>query len=113
MSQYKRGKVKLPPFVMVRKDLLQDLEWKKLTSGAKILWLYLRNYWDYSNSKETSVTYSQMKGIMSSRAMSRALKELLDNNWIENTKKGGLFKGISKYKFIGRYKDFYYKSKVV
>ena len=69
---------------MVRKDLLQDPEWKKLSSGAKVAWIYLRNNYDYSNnSKETFLSYNQMKDILGAKAMSRALKELINNKWIE------------------------------
>ena len=114
MSQFKRGKVKLPPFVLVRKDLLQDPEWHKLSSGAKVAWLYLRNNYDYSNgTKETFLSYNQMRTILSAPALSRALKELTDSKWIEKTKHGGLFGGVCKYKFTGKYKDFIYKGMVV
>ena len=114
MSQWKRGKVKPQPYIAVRKDLLQDPEWHKLSSGAKVAWIYLRNNYDYSNgTKETFLSYRQMKGILGSMALSRALKELISNNWIEKTKHGGLFGGVCKYKFIGKYKEFYYKGMFV
>ncbi len=103
-------KIRLPPFVMIRKDLLQDPEWKKLSSGAKVAWIYLRNNYDYSNgSQETFLSYNQMIGILARPAVSRALKELIENKWLEKTKHGGLFGGVCKYKFIGKYKDFIYK----
>ena len=114
MGYYKRGKAKLPQFVMVRKDLLQDPEWHKLSSGAKVAWIYLRNNYDYKNgSQETFLSYNQMRGILGAPALSRALKELVVDKWIEKTKHGGLFGGVCKYKFIGKYKDFYYKGMVV
>jgi hypothetical protein len=31
------------------------------------------------------------------------------SGFIEKTKQGGLFGGICAYKFIGQYKDFFYK----
>jgi len=101
---------------MVRKDMLKDPSWQKLSSTAKILWLYMRNNYDYSDgTKETFITYKQMENIIGSKAMSRGLKELQDptNKWIEKTKVGGLFGGVCKYKFAGQYKEFYYKQKVV
>jgi len=107
-------KIRLPPFVLVRKDLLQDPEWKKLSSGAKVAWIYLRNNYDYSNgSQETFLSYNQMTGIMTAPTLSKALKELIENKWIEKTKHGGLFGGVCKYKFIGKYKDFHYKGAIV
>lgn len=108
-----KQKVRLPPFVMIRKDLLKDPNWKKLSSSAKVVWIYLRDNYDYSNgTKETFLTYGQMKGILSSRALSRALKELIDNLWIEKTKQGGLFGGICRYRFTGKFKDFHYKGEL-
>lgn len=113
MSQWKR-KSKIPPFIAVRKDLLKDPEWQKLSSSAKVLWIYLRNNYDYSNnSKETFLSYKQMQGVMGSKAMSRSLKELIDNKWIEKTKHGGLFGGVCRYKFLGKYRDYYFNKKVV
>ncbi len=95
---------------MIRKDLLRDDEWKKLSNSAKIAWIYLRNNYDYTNgSKESFLSYNQMKGILSAPTLYKALKELTEGQWIEKTKHGGLFGGVCKYRFIGSYADFSYK----
>lgn len=108
-----KQKVRLPPFVMIRKDLLKDPNWKKLSSSAKVVWIYLRDNYDYSNgTKETFLTYNQMKGIMGPQALSQALKDLIKGGWIEKTKQGGMFGGVCRYKFTGIYKDFHYKGEL-
>ena len=64
------------------------------------------NYKTYSN---VTLAYSEMKGVLSTKTMSRAFKELEDDKWIEKTKHGGLYGGVCQYKFLGDYKDFFYK----
>ncbi|MDP1852915.1 MAG: hypothetical protein Q8L26_01720 [Candidatus Omnitrophota bacterium] len=103
-----RKKHKAPPFVMVRRDLLKDPEWRKLSSSAKVLYIYLRAKFNHKTLSEVTLAYSEMKGVMSSKTMSRAFKELMDGKWIEKVKYGGLFGGVSSYKFTGQYKDFCY-----
>jgi len=93
-------------FVMVRCDLLKDPEWKKLTNSAKILWIYLRAKYNYKTKDNITLAYIEMEGILSGKTFSRAIKELIDNNWIEKTKQGGLYGGLCSYKFNGKYKEF-------
>jgi len=96
-------------FVAVRFDLLKDPGWRKLSSSAKVLYIYLRAKFNYKTFSEVTLAYSEMKDMMSSKTIRKAFIELMDGSWIEQTKHGGLFGGVCKYKFIGPYKDFYYK----
>ena len=50
-----------------------------------------------------------MKGIIASEAQSKAFKELEKAEMIEKVKQGGLFGGACRYKFIGAYKETYFK----
>ena len=100
---------KAPPFVMIRKDLLKDPEWRKLSSSAKVLYIYLRAKFNYRTLSEVTLAYSEVKDMMSSKTISRVFKELTKEGWIERVKLGGLYGRISTYKFIGQYKDFYLK----
>lgn len=104
-----RKKHKAPPFVMIRRDLLKDSEWRKLSSSAKVLYIYLRTKFNYKTFSDVTLAYSEVKDMMSSKTTSRAFKELSKGGWIEKTKHGGLFGGVCAYRFIGPYKDFYYK----
>ena len=104
-----RNKHKAPPFVMLRHDLLKDSEWRKLSSSAKVIYVYLRSKFNYKTFSEVTLTYSEVKDMMSSKTIRRAFKDLMNKGFIDQTKQGGLFGGVCAYKFIGPYKDFYYK----
>ena len=94
---------------MLRKDLLSDPVWRKLSSSSKVLYIYLRAKFNYKTFSEVSLSYSEVSDIMCSKTTSKAFKELQKTGFIEKTKEGGLFGGVCAYKFLGPYKDFYYK----
>lgn len=93
---------------MVTRGLLKDPEWRSLSSSAKVLYIYLRSKFNNTTLNHVTLAYSEMSDLMSSKTMSRALKELSEN-FIEKHKQGGLFGGTSTYRFKGPHKDFYYK----
>ena len=105
----RRGKQKAPNFVMVFHDLLRDPEWRQLSTSAMIVYIYMRKNFNYKTFNEVTLTYSEIKDIFSSRTISKAFKELQNKGFIEKTNQGGLYRGKCSYKFIGKYKDFYYK----
>ena len=108
-----RKKQKCPPFVMVRRDLLKDPGWRALSSSAKIIYIYLRTKFNYETLSEVTLAYSEVSDMMSTKTISKAFKELSSNGFIEKTKHGGLYGGVCAYKFIGSYKDFYYKGHAI
>ena len=86
----RRRRHRSSPFVMIRHDLLKDPGWQKLSNSAKVLYIYLRAKFNYKTYSEVTLAYSEMKGVMSTRTMSRAFKELLREKWIIKTKQGGI-----------------------
>ena len=58
---------------------------------------------------EITLTYSEMKDVIKPKPMSRAIKELIQDNWIEKIEQGGLIGGKSVYTFKGEYRHFFYK----
>jgi predicted transcriptional regulator len=108
-----RKKLKSPPFVMVRIDLLKDLEWRNLSSSSKVIYIYLRSKFNRRTFSEVTLAYSEVKDMMSTKTISRAFKELQAKGFIEKKKQGGLYGGVCSYKFVGPYKDFYYKGYTV
>ncbi len=108
-----RNKQKAPPFVMIRRDLLKDPIWRELSSSAKIIYIYLRAKFNYRTFQEVTLAYSELKDMMSSKTVSQAFKDLQQAGFIEKTKYGGLFGGVCAYKFIGHFKDFYYKGHAI
>jgi len=106
-------KKKSPPFVMIRYDLLKDKEFRQLSNSAKIVYIYMRAKFNYKTLSEVTLTYSEMNDVMGTQAMSNALKELVNKEWIIKVVAGGLMGGCSTYRFNGRFKDFYRKGHTV
>lgn len=109
----RKGKIRAPRFTMLRHDLLRDPTWRKLSSSAKIVYIYLRTKFNSITLSEVTLSYSEMGDMFSSKTTSKAFKELQNNGFIEKTKQGGLWGGVCTYKFIGPYKDFYYKGHIM
>lgn len=106
-------KQKSKPFIMVFKALLKDPSWRKLSNSAKIIYIYMRGKFNSETLSVVTLAYSEMQDMMSSRTISKGFKELQEAGFIEKVKQGGLFGGICSYRFIGQYRDFYYKGYVV
>jgi len=102
-------KNKCPPFVMLRTDLLKDPKWKSLPSSVKIIYIYMRAKFNYKTLSTVSLTYRELDDMFNSATISKAFKELEKAQFIQKTKQGGLFGGVCTYKFVGQYKDFYYR----
>jgi len=100
---------RLPPFIAIYKALLKDPAWRRLSSSAKVLYVYMRSKFNTSTFSEVSLAYSEVNDMMSSRTISRAFRELQAAGFIKKTKHGGLYGGVCKYKFVGEFKDFHYK----
>ena len=94
---------------MVRKDLLKNPTWKKLSNRAKVVYIYMRGKFNEKTLGKVTLTYSEMKDVMKPKQMSKALKELIKNEFIEKIEQGGLIGGKNVYIFIGDYKHFFYK----
>jgi len=86
---------------MVYSDLLKDKTWRKLSNSAKVLYIYLRNKFNKETLNILTLTYTEMKDVMSTATMSKA-------DFIEVTKMGGLFGGSCRYKLKGEFRWFYY-----
>ena len=108
-----KKKAKSPPFVMLRKDLLKDKDWKKLKSSSKILYIYMRAKYNNRTGSEITLAYSEISDMMSAATINRSFKELENKKFIIKTKKGGLYGGVCSYKFVGAFKDFYVKGQRV
>jgi hypothetical protein len=111
-----RKKIKAPPFVMVNKALLHDPVWRKLSSSAKIVYIYLRAKFNTKTLNVVTLTYSEMKDMMSPVTLSKAFKDLQAAGFIEKVERGGLIGcgGVAtKYRFIGQYGFFYYEGRKI
>jgi len=114
MYHYKENQ---PPFVLVKSDLLKDKSWRRLSSTAKVLWIYLRSKFNpykedinlASGKLQVRLSYSEMKKVRdfsSTKSMRKAICELQQAGFIEITEKGGKYAGASAYSFIGKFSKF-------
>ncbi|MCX5748871.1 MAG: hypothetical protein NTZ10_01310 [Candidatus Saganbacteria bacterium] len=103
-----KGKSKAPPFVMLPNDLLDDANFRRLSESTKIIYIYLKKSFNTKEPFVLKLSYISMEDMISSKTMSKALKELIDNGFIEKIKQGGLFGGRTTYRLIGPHSSFYY-----
>jgi len=115
-------KEKQPPFVLVKSALLDDKTWQRLSSTAKVLWLYLRKQYNPykeninpANGKlQVRLSYSKMRDVRdfkSSKSMWKAIRELQQAGFIEITDRGGKYAGASAYSCIGKFSKFQNRKK--
>ena len=111
ISQYRvleSNKKQSKHFVMVTLEMLNDPEWRKLSNKAKIVWVYMRSKFNYTTWSTVTLTYAELEDMMSSKTICKAFRELEKTSFIKKTKRGGLHRGASRYKFIGPYRFFYH-----
>lgn len=98
-------------FVMIYKDLLDDQAFQKLSSAAKVLYIYLRKKYHPDNVNpasgipEVKLPYRDMSKVLHPESMSRAISELIQANFIAISQKGGKT-CPSAYKFVGEWSFF-------
>lgn len=102
-------KQKAQPFIMVSKKMLADPVYRKLSSSAQIIYIYMRNKLNGKYGLSIVLTYKEMNDVMGTQAFSRATKELIEAGFIDKVEKGGLFGNANVFKFIGEHSPFYYK----
>jgi len=112
-----------PAYVSLLILMLHELEFRKLSMIARMLWIYLRaeyrpNNKKYINSEtgriQVPMPYKELQkrsGFKSMETISKAFRELIDNKWIEIAIQGGMTEGMSWYYFTGKYAEFYNKKR--
>ena len=109
MSKAKRHKNNRdsPPHVRLERDLLfNNPECKNLSSSSKLLYLYLKASYNSFNNGEIILSYSLLKntkGISSPKTISKAIRELEKKEWVEVTKRGGMYGNSNRYKLTWKY----------
>jgi len=91
-------KKKINHFAPIFSSVLYSEKWKELTRSERELYIYLKVGDNGSNNGEITLPYSNLKGIMNSATMSKALRGLIYKDWIVKAHSGGLYEKASKYK---------------
>lgn len=96
---------------MLRRDLLKDPEWRKLSSSTKIVYIYLRSKFCQRTLEngDVTLTYTELNDMFNPGTISKAFKELIKNEWVKKIKLGGLWGRECSYKFTGKYAPYFYK----
>jgi len=96
-----------PPFARFEKDMLLNCSgWKDLSSSAKLLYMYIKSKYNGSNNGKIKLPYAELsgvKGISSSRTISKAQLELTTKGWIQITQYGGMYRYSNLYKLTWRF----------
>lgn len=91
------------PFVMLEKQTLDSSAWRELSHSEMIAYIYLKKNYNGGNNGEIPLKYSEFKGVMAPATLSKALKGLEANQWIEKTQRGGLYRYYCLYKLTGKH----------
>lgn len=105
-----KRKRKSPPFVGISREALKSDSWRKnLSSSAKVLYLHIKRKYVGTNNGDIDLHYSEVD-FMASGTISKALKQLEAEEWIERTKRGGLYRFVNKFKLTGKYDNAFINS---
>lgn len=95
-----------PYFRLAREILFECKEWRGLSAAAKLLYIHIKAKYNGSNDGKIKVTYAELKGsrgLSSPRTISKAQKELEEEEWIIKTEHGGLYRHYNLFKLTWKY----------
>lgn len=116
MKKYSDGKSKrskrkgggLSHIGMERRTIKEE-SWRNLSSAAKIFYWHLKGRYNGSNNGEIEFPYSKMRGVRgcsTNQTISKAIKELKTEGWIEINAIGGMYRKENFYKLTFKH-DLY------
>ena len=90
-------------FVLIENATLDSSKWKELTHAEMLTYIYIKKNFNGCNNEKIPLKYSELKGVMASATLSKALKGLRNKGWVEKTQHGGMFRYFCLYKLTGKY----------
>ena len=91
-------KKKVPPFVMLERSVLKGNEWQSLRASSRDIYMLLKANYNGGNNGGIKFKYEEAKNMHSPATISRALKQLITEGWLEKTQHGGLHRYYCLYK---------------
>jgi len=90
-------------FAPIFQEVVKKKEWRSLSHSAQLIYIYIKLGYTGKNNGGITLPYSTLTDMFSSSTIAKALRELVDKDWIEVIFHGGLFRNSSKYKLTLRY----------
>ena len=86
-------------FVPVLKYMITSQAFINLTNPARVAYLLLKAQCNKFGQNEVKFPYSHAEKYMDRHTFQKAIKQLIDNGFIEKTSYGGLYRRTNVYKF--------------
>lgn len=102
VSNMSKRKKKL--FIQIHHDFYDSKEWKTLHWYSKLAYLRIKRKYNPNNGDQVSVSYREMTDEMTQKTYGKAIKELLEEGFIEVVQKGGLYRRRNYYTLSYRWK---------
>jgi len=102
----KKKKNRYPPFVMLPNELINSKAWKELSCYARVVYIEIKHKYNGKNDDNLSYTYREGIEIMSSKRLTKALGELVNNGLIDVVRSGGLYRKCTIFGLSDRWKSY-------
>ena len=91
---------RLPPFAAILKHMLQSKAWENLSNPARVAYVHMKGKLCNAHQTEVTLSYREMEKFMHQNTFTRAIKQLVENGFIEIEQKGGLYRKRNYYTLI-------------
>lgn len=104
----KMKKKKLPPFVGIGRLTMASEKWRDLSPSATKTYMHIKYHFNGHNNGKIAVsmrTLGKEAGIHFT-TVKRAIKKLIEKEWVERTDFGGLPNNMNSYKLTWKYDNW-------
>ena len=92
-------------FVPILKHMINSQAFKNLTNPARVAYLLLKAQCNKFGQDEVKFPYSHAEPYMNRHTFQKAIKQLVENGFIEKSSYGGLYRRTNVYKFVNNWRD--------
>lgn len=91
-------------FVPILKHMINSQAFKNLTNPARVAYLLLKAQCNKFGQNEVKYPYSHAEVYMDKKTFNKAIKQLIENGFIEKSCYGGLYRRTNVYKFVDNWR---------
>lgn len=106
MARRKKGKTISGQFVYITHKMIDSKAWKSLSGNAILVYIEIMRKRNGSNDKDLSLTYYEMKGLLSTATVRKCFVELAEKGLIDFVRHGGLQKQCNIYAVSERWRKY-------